>query len=155
MNLDKKLAKYARKLDNPKYYLKILKIIDKADEKRYRFKDFSDADIMHIFDVIDSYFEINLDKHEEIIEYCNRIWFIVSDKHYILAETPFLSIALSVYIRCYMFLVWSKITRLISPTHFYECNNIDSELHLFRGGIKAAEYIGCDIYNLEENRVKY
>ena len=49
MNLDKKLAKYARQLENPKYYEKILKIFDKADEKRYRFKDFSDADIMHIF----------------------------------------------------------------------------------------------------------
>lgn len=56
MNLDKKLAKYAKRLDNPKYYLKILKIIDKADETRYRFKDFSDADIMHIFDVVDGYF---------------------------------------------------------------------------------------------------
>ena len=153
MNLDKKLAKYAKRLDNPKYYLKILKIIDKADETRYRFKDFSDADIMHIFDVIDSYFEKNIEKHREIIEYCNKVWFIVSDKHYILAETPYLSIALSVYIRCYIFLVWSKLTRLINPLHFYECNNIENNLYLFHGGIKASEYIGCDIYHLEENHI--
>lgn len=154
MNLDKKLAKYANQLENPQYYEKILKILDKAHEKHYKFKDFSDADIMHIFDVINSYFDINLEKHEEIVEYCNKIWFIVSDKHYILAETPYLTIALSVYIRCYIFLILSKLSRLINPTHFYDCNNIEAELHLFRGGIKAAEYIGCEIYELEDNKIE-
>lgn len=92
-------------------------------------------DIMHIFDVIENYFEINLDKHKEIIEYCNKTWFIVSDKHYILVEIPCLSIALSVYIRCYIFLFWSKLTRLINPLHFFECNNVEDKLYLYRGAL--------------------
>ena len=157
MNLDKKLAKYARKLDNPKYYLKILKIIDKADEKRYRFKDFSDADIMHIFDVVDSYFEVNntREKHKRVVRHFNSIWFIVSDKHYVLVETPFLLIALSCYIRCYLILLFSKTTRFINPTHFYECNNVEWNLYLFRGALKAAEFIGCDVWDLEENHIDF
>ena len=156
MNLDKKLAKYARKLDNPKYYLKILKIIDKADEKRYRFKDFSDADIMHIFDVVDSYFEVNntREKHKRVVRHFNSIWFIVSDKHYVLVETPFLLIALSYYIRCYILLFFSKTTRLINPTHFYVCENAEWNIHLFRGGLKAAKFLGCDVWDLEENRIE-
>ena len=39
MNLDKKLAKYARQIKNPKYYGKILDILDKADETNYQFKE--------------------------------------------------------------------------------------------------------------------
>ncbi len=44
MNLDKKLSRYAKHIDNPKYYEKILHILDKADEKHYIFKDFSKLD---------------------------------------------------------------------------------------------------------------
>ena len=88
-----------------------------------------------------------------MVKYCNSLWFIVSDKHYILAETPYLSIALSIYIRSYMILFFSKITRLINPTHFFGCDNVKSDLFIFRGGLKAAEYIGCEIDDLEENHI--
>ena len=150
MNLDKKLSKYAKHLENPKYYKKVLLIIDKADKKRYRFKDFSDADIMHIFDVVDSYFEVNntREKHKRVVRYFNSIWFIVSDKHYILVETPFLLIALSYYIRCYLLLFFSKTTRLINPAHFYVCENAEWNIYLFRGALKAAEFLSCDVCDL-------
>ncbi len=156
MNLDKKLSRYAKHIDNPKYYEKILHILDKADEKHYIFKDFSKLDIIHIYDVIDGYFEVNnsYEKHKRIVKYFNTIWFIVSDKHYILVETPFLLIALSYYIRCYILLFFSKTKRLINPTHFYECNNVEWNIYLFRSALKASEFIGCDVWDLEENHIK-
>ncbi len=155
MNLDKKLAKYAKQIRNPKYYGKILDILDKANETNYEFKDFSLYDLEYLTGEIEAYYnEIETDEDDaRMIQYCNSIWFIVSDKHYILAETPFLWIALSIYIRSYSFVFLSKITRLVNPTHFYECNNIDSVLYIFRGGIKAADFIGCDLWNLEENKI--
>ncbi len=152
MNLDKKLAKYARHIDNPKYYKKIRTVLIKAKRNNYNFKDFNDNDMIEIYARINSFFEVNdtPEKQKRIIEYFNSIWFIVSDKHYILAKTPYLWIALSVYIRCYIFLFWSKLTRLINPLHFFECNNADSDLYLFRGALKAAEYLECEVLDLEE-----
>ena len=155
MNLDKKLAKYARHIENPKYYKKIYSILEKGKRKNYKFKDFNDYDMVEIYARINSFFEVNEtpEKQRRVIEYFNKIWIIVSDKHYILAETPYLWIALSVYIRCYMFLFWSKLTRLINPKHFYECNNVDNDLFLFRGALKAAEYLRCDVADLYEYRL--
>ena len=155
MNLDKKLAKYAKQIRNPKYYGKILDILDKADEKNYHFKDFSLYDLEYLTGEIEAYYNaIETDEDDaRMIQYCNSIWFIVSDKHYILAETPYLWIALSIYIRSYIFLFLSKLTRLINPAHFYECKNIESDLYIFRGGLKAANYIGCEVWDLEENKV--
>lgn len=152
MNLDKKLAKYARQIKNPKYYGKILDILDKAEEKNYQFKDFSLYDLEYLTGEIEAYYNaIDTDEEDRrMVEYFNNIWFIVSDKHYILAETPYLWIALSVYIRCYIFLFWSKLTRLINPMHFFECNNVNSELYLFRGALKTAEFLQCEVFDLEE-----
>ncbi len=156
MNLDKKLAKYARHIDNPKYYKKIRSVLIKAKRTNYTFKDFNENDMIEIYARINSFFEVNdtPEKQKRIIEYFNSIWIIISDKHYILAETPYLWIALSVYIRCYIFLFWSKLTRLINPIHFFECNNVESELYLFRGALKAAEYLGCEVADLDEYRLK-
>lgn len=155
MNLDKKLAKYARQIKNPKYYGKILDILDEAEEKNYQFKDFTLYDLEYLTGEIEAYYSvIETDEEDKrMVEYFNDIWIIVSDKHYILAETPYLWIALSVYIRCYMLLFWSKLTRLINPIHYFECNNIDSELYLFRGALKAAEYLECEVFDLEEYRL--
>lgn len=155
MNLDKKLAKYTRQIKNPKYYGKILDIFDEAEEKNYQFKDFTLYDLEYLTGEIEAYYSvIETDEEDKrMVEYFNDIWIIVSDKHYILAETPYLWIALSVYIRCYMFLFWSKLTRLINPIHCFECNNIDSELYLFRGALKAAEYLECEVFDLEEYRL--
>ena len=155
MNLDKKLAKYAKQLDNPKYYIKILKIIYKADDKHYKFKDFSDADIIHIFDVIDGYFGVNYtpEMHKRVVKYCNSVWFLVSDKHYTIEETPCLLIALFDYFYASFLVLYSKFTRLINPLHFSVCENVDSHLYIFRGALKASEYIGCEIDDLEENHI--
>ena len=155
MNLDKKLAKYARQIKNPKYYSKILDILDKAEEKNYQFKDFTIFDLEYLTGEIEAYYSvIETDEEDKrMVEYFNSIWFIVSDKHYILAETLYLWIALSIYIRCYIFLFWSKLTRLINPLHFFECNNVNSELYLFRGALKAADYIGCEVFDLDEYRI--
>ncbi|SEQ77625.1 hypothetical protein SAMN04487977_11092 [Treponema bryantii] len=155
MNLDKKLAKYARHIENPKYYKKIYSILEKGKRTNYKFKDFNDYDMVEIYARIKSFFEVNdtPEKQKRVIEYFNKIWIIVSDKHYILAETPYLWIALSVYIRCYLFLFWSKFTRLINPSHFFECNNVESELYLLRGALKAAEYLGCEVVDLDEYRL--
>lgn len=155
MNLDKKLAKYAKQIRNPKYYGKILDILDKADETNYQFKDFSLYDLEYLTGEIEAYYNA-IETYEDdarMIQYCNSIWFIISDKHYILAETPYLRIALSIYIRSYIFLFFSKLTRLINPIHFFECNNIDSELYLFKGALKAADYLHCEVFDLEEYRI--
>lgn len=156
MNLDKKLAKYAKRIDNPKYYLKILKIIDKADETRYRFKDFSDADIMHIFDVVDGYFEVygEPEKHKEMIKFCNSYWFIITDKHYIVWISASFLLALSTIIRSYFLLFLSKLSRLINPAHFFECDNVNNNLYLKHGALKAAEFLGCEIFDLDEYRLE-
>lgn len=155
MNLDKKLAKYASHIDNPKYYKKIRFLLIKAKRINYTFNDFNENDMIEIYARVKSFFDVNdtPEKQKRIIEYFNSIWIIVSDKHYILAETPYLWIALSVYIRCYLFLFWSKLTRLINPLHFFECNNVESELYLFKGALKASEYLGCEVADLDEYRL--
>ena len=155
MNLDKKLAKYARHIDNPKYYRNIEDILLKAKRSNYTFKDFNDYDLVEIYARINSFCEVNdtFEKQRSVIEYFNKIWIIASDKHYILDETPYLWIALSVYIRCYIFLFWSNLTRSINPMHFYECNNVESKLYLFRGALKAAKYLECEVFDLGEFRL--
>ena len=62
-------------------------------------------------------------------------------------------IVLSVYIRCYIFLFWSKLTKLINPLHFYECNNVEFELFLFRGGVKIEEDLGCEVFDLDDYKL--
>lgn len=155
MNLDKKLSKYVKFLGNPKYYGKIIDIIDKADGIGYEFKSFTQDDLDDIVDILYDYYSVfeTDEKHKQMVKYCNSLWFIVSDKHYILAKTPYLTIALSIYIRSYMILFFSKISRLINPAHFFECDNVESDLYIFHGGLKAVEYIGCDITDLEENLI--
>lgn len=155
MNLDKKLARYARQLDNPKYYEKILHILDKADEKHYTFKNFSKLDIIHIYDVIDGYFEVNnsYEKHKQTIKYFNSYWFIITDKKYIVWISQSLLISLSFLFRGCFLLFISKLTRLISPAHFFECENINRDLYLRRGALKAAEFLECDVFDLDEYKI--
>lgn len=157
MNLDKKLAKYARNIENPKYYKKIYSILEKGKKINYKFKDFNEYDMVEIYARINSFFEVNdtPEKQRRVIEYYNKMWIIVSDKHYILAETPYLCIALSVYIRCYLFLCFSKFTYKISPLHFFECGNVDDDIYLFRGALKTAEYLKCEVFDLNEYRINH
>jgi len=155
MNLDKKLSKYAKHINNPKYYDHILQTIDKVKKNQHVIKKFSNADINYIIDMIYGFFEVNNtpEKRQRVLKYFNTIWFIVSDKHYILIETPFLLLALFYYIRFYLLLFFSKTTRLINPAHYYICKNAEWNLYIFRGALKAAKFIGCDVWDLEENNI--
>ncbi len=155
MDLDKKLAKYARQIKNPKYYGKILDILDKADETNYEFKDFSLHDLEYLTGEIASYYDaIQTDEDDRrMIKYCNSIWFIISDKKYILWETESLLIALGFMIRAYFLMFFVKLSQLINPAKAFETHNVNWDMYLIRGGLKAAEFFDCEIDEVEERRI--
>ena len=156
MNLDKKLAKYAKQIKNPKYYGKILDILNKADEMNYEFKDFSLHDLEYLTGEIASYYDaIQTDEEDErMIKYCNTIWFIISDKKYILWETESLLIALGFMIRAYFLMFFVKLSQLINPAKAYDTHNVNWDMYLIRGGLKAAEFFDCEIDEVEERRIE-
>ena len=155
MNYDKKLAKYAKNLNNPKYYIPILRILEDAENKNYKFKQFSEKDIEHIYDEIDCYMAAvtTEEDHKRMVKYCNSIWFIISDKKYILWETQSLLIALGFMLRGYMMMFFVKLSQLINPYKAFDTHNIDWDMYLIHGGLKAAEFLGCDIFDLDEYRL--
>lgn len=156
MNLDKKLAKYARQIKNPKYYGKILDILNKADDTNYEFKDFSLYDLEYLTGEIASYYDaIQTDEDDErMIKYCNSIWFIISDKKYILWETESLFIALGFMIRAYFLLFFVKLSQFINTAKAFDTHNVNWDMYLIRGGLKAAEFFDCEIDELENNRIE-
>ncbi len=156
MNLDKKLAKYARQIKNPKYYGKILDILDKADETNYEFKDFSLYDLEYLTGEIEAYYNaIQTDEDDErMIKYLNSIWFIISDKKYILWETESLFIALGFMIRAYFLMFFVKLSQLINPAKAFDTHNVNWDMYLIRGGLKAAEFFNCEIDEVEERRIE-
>ncbi len=115
-------------------------------------KTFPNQTIIHIYDVIDGYFEVNnsYEKHKRTIKYFNSYWFIITDKKYIVWISRSLLISLSFIIRGYFLLFISKLTRLISPTHFLECENVNWDLYLCRGALKDADFLECDVLDLDE-----
>ena len=156
MNYDKQLAKYARQLDNPKYFDRILRVIEKAEKEKYEFKDFNDYDLEKITREIEAYFEAitTEEDHKQMIKYCNSRWFILSDKNFILYETESLILALMFYVKTYLLLLYVKIIQTITPEKWEEAENATRELYLCRGAVKAAEIIGCEIFDLEEKIVE-
>ncbi len=156
MDLDKKLAKYARQIKNPKYYGKILDILDKADETNYEFKDFSLYDLEYLTGEIEAYYNaIQTDEDDErMIKYLNSIWFIISDKKYILWETESLFIALGFMIRAYFLMFFVKLSQLINPAKAFDTHNVNWDMYLIRGGLKAAEFFNCEIDEVEERRIE-
>ena len=152
MNLDKKLAKYAKQIRNPKYYGKILDILDKADETNYQFKDFSLYDLEYLTGEIEAYYNaIETDEDDKrMIKYCNSIWFIISDKKYILWKTESLFIALGFMIRAYFLMFFVKLSQLINPMKAFDTHNINSDMYLCRGALKAAKFLNCDVLDLDE-----
>lgn len=152
MNLDKKLAKYARQLDNPKYYGKILKILEKADKTGYQFKKFNNWDLEKITGEIFAYYDAITTEEDDkrMIRYCNKDWFIISDKNYVLFTTPSIFIALSVYIRCYMILHFTFLTRITNPYKFLEAEKVDKKFFMIRGAIKASKFLGTDFFGLDD-----
>ena len=156
MNYDKKLAKYAKNLNNPKYYIPILRILEDAENKNYKFKLFTEKDIEHIYDEIDCYMVAvpTEEDHKRMVKYCNSIWFIISDKKYILWETQSLFIALGFMLRGYMMMFFVKLSQLINPYKAFDTHNIDWDMYLIHGGLEAAEFLGCEIFDLDEYRFK-
>ncbi len=155
MNLDKKLAKYARQLDNPKYYPKILDLLDEAERKGYKLDQFNLYDLDHIASEIYSYYEAITTPEEDnrMIHYCNKTWFIISDKNYILYETSSLLYAIIFYIKTYLILFISKIFQFFEQNKLIIVDNVNKDIWLIRGAIKASKFIGCNIFELEEKKI--
>ena len=155
MNLDKKLARYARQLDNPKYFPKILDILDKADKTNYQFKDFNLYDLDHVASEIKAYYDAIQTPEEDarMIKYCNNFWFIISDKNYILYETPNLLWALEVYFKSYLFLFIARVRQLFYQDRLITTDNVNKDVWLIRGAIKASKFLDCTIFELDEYKV--
>ena len=156
MNYDKRLAKYARNLNNPKYYIPILRLLEDAERKGYKFKLFNEKDIEHIYDEVNCYLDAipTEEDHKRMIKYYNSIWFIISDKKYILWETTSLFIALGFMLRAYLMLFFVRLSQLIKPERAFDTHNIDWDMVLIQGGLNAAEYLGCEFDEVEERRIE-
>lgn len=156
MNYDKKLAKYAKQLRNPKYYDKIADIIDKALEEKYEFKQFSLYDLEYITGEIEAYYNaITTDKeHERMVKFCNSYWIVVSDKNYVLGYTENLLLAVYFIIKSYFILFFSRIKQAFNPTILINFEHVSKDFYLCHGGLKAADLIGCDFLDLSERMVE-
>ena len=88
-----------------------------------------------------------------MIKYCNSLWFIISDKKYILWETESLFIALGFMIRAYFLMFFVKLSQLINPVKAFDTRNVNWDMYLIHGGLKAAEFFGCEIDEVEERRI--
>lgn len=157
MNYDNKLAKYAKQINNPKYYGKIINILEQAEDENYEFKDFNDYDLEKITGEIETYYEeiTTEEDHKKMVKYCNSYWFVVSDKDLILYETECLIFALFFLIKAYLFLLYAKISRVITPEKWIETENATKDLYLCRGALKTAEIIECSIFDLEEKKINF
>lgn len=152
MNLDKKLAKYARQLDNPKYYGKILKILEKADKKNYQFKIFNTWDLEKISGEIFAYYDAIPDDEADkrMIAFYNTDWFIVSDKNYILFQTPKLFIALDVYLRSYLILFYARLRQAYYQDRLITSENVNRKIYILRGAIKTSKFLGASLDDFDE-----
>ena len=100
MNYDKKLAKYAKRLENPKYYGKIVEILVSAKKRHYSFKQFNEYDLELIKETVSDFFNNhNYRECDRIIKYCNKYWFVVSDRNRIIFITPYTIGALIFWIK--------------------------------------------------------
>ncbi len=147
MNLDKKLAKYAKQIDNPKYYGKILDILDKADKKGYEFKDFNEYDLLHITTTIASYYDVVKTEEDDkaMIFYTNKQWFIVNDRNIILYETSLFRYAIIFYIKSSYMLLIERIKALFNPAPVDEDEFINKHIRLIKGA--ARKTMKLNLYN--------
>ena len=154
-NYDKQLAKYARQLENPKYYDKILKILDKAERINYQWKQFNVYDLERITGEILAYSEaITTDfEHKRMVKHCNSNWFIISDKNYILWESESFLIALYTYIRAYMILWYARIKQMFVNDRLITTDNVNNALYLVRGAINVTKILGCEFCDLDEKYI--
>ena len=155
-NYDKQLAKYARQLENPKYYEKITKIIDTAEKHNYKWKLFNLYDLHKITGEICAYYDAvpTDEEHKRMIRHCNSNWFLISDKNYILWESESFLIAFSTYLRAYLLLWYARIKQLFVTDRLITTDNVDKDIYLVRGAIKAAKLLDCEFWDLEDKRVE-
>lgn len=151
-NYDKRLAKYACHLNNPKYYKKIFDILYKAEKAKYQFQDFNKFDMEKILIEILSYWEAikTPEENKKMIRYYNKDWFVISDKHYILCFSPSFFDSLDFYIRAYLCLFAARIKQLFLTDRYIDVANVNQNLYLIQGAIKVAEFLETDINNLTE-----
>lgn len=156
MNYDKKLAKYAKQINNPKYYGTIIDILEKAEDENYEFIDFNDYDLEKITGEINDYYEevSTEEDHKKMVKYCNSYWFVLSDKNLILYEAENLILALTFYVKANLLLIFARIRQALVPDKWVESENVTKELFLCRGALKAAKIVGCEIFDLEEKMIK-
>lgn len=155
MNLDKKLAKYARQINNPKYYGKILDILTKAEKTGYEFKDFNVYDLEYLTGEILGYYEaVTSDEQDKrMIKYFNNDYFIISDKNYILFSSENFFVAFDVFIRAKLLILYAKIRQFLRPDVFIDIANAEKEIYFVRGGLKAANFLETSVFDLEEYRI--
>ena len=155
MSLDRKLKKYASHMNNPKYYKKISDILLEAFEKDYQFESFNYEDLAYIHTEIDAFFDAlqTEEEQKQMIDYCNKYWIIVSDKHYILCETPKLIWALEFYVKTYLILFAAKIAQLFKSDALIMADNVNKDIWLFRGALKACKFLGCSLDEITEYKL--
>ena len=155
MNYDKQLAKYARHLDNPKYYEKIINIIDKAEKKNYKFKLFNVYDLERITGEMCAYYDaVPTDEEDKrMIHYFNNTYFLISDKNYVLwTSNNFFGVYI-MYIRMKLMILHARIKQAFRPDLYIEIGNVNNEIYFCRGALKAAKALNTDVFNLEEYSV--
>ena len=155
MNYDKQLAKYARHLDNPKYYGKIINIIEKAERKNYKFKLFNVYDLERITGEVCSYYDAvpTEEENKRMIHYFNNTFFLISDKNLILWSSNNFFEVYSIYIRMKFMILNARITQLFRPDLYIEIGNVNNDIYFCRGALKAAKVLNTDVFNLDEYSV--
>ena len=156
MNYDKKLAKYAKQLRNPKYFDKIMDILEQAEKENYQFKQFSLYDLEYLTGEIEAYYNaITTDEeHKRMVKFCNSYWIVVSDKNHVLGYTENLLTAIYFIIKSYLTIFIVKIRQKINPTQYIDLVHVNKDLYLCHGALKAAKLMGCDFLDLSERMVE-
>lgn len=156
MNFDKRLAKYARRLENPKYYGKILDILEKAEKCGYEFKMFNVWDLEKISSTVAAYYEAvnTVEEDKRMVRYLNKDWFVVADDGKVVFSSPSFLKAAGVFVRAKLIVLW----RLLGDYfYFFEYIREDEKklrVSLVRGGLRAARMCGCDVWEMENDFVK-
>lgn len=151
MNYDRQLAKYARQLDNPKYYGKIIDIIRKADLNNYAFKNFNAYDLEKITGEICAYYDaIKTDEEDKrMIHYFNNACFLISDKNYILAVTENKLDAYILYLKMKVVIFLARIKQLFRTDLYIDIENVNNEIFICKGALTAARQLNADVFELE------
>lgn len=154
-NFGRELARYARKLENPKYYARILDILENAEKCGYVFKKFNKWDLLKISSEIASYYEaVKTDAEDRrIIRYLNSDWFVVSDDGKAVFSSPSFLKAAGVFLRAKMIVLRRFLGECFCSFEYIEEDMRKLDLALVRGGLRAQKVCGCDVWEMwkEEN----